>query len=146
VIPDLVDIGGPWKVLPPGVHDATFSEVKSRFATNEKRESMYEGLLRGCRSLESAGCAVVYLDGSYVTEKPTPGDFDVCWDPNAVDPSKLDPVLLDFGDRRRNQRQKYGGEFFPSSARADGSRTFVEFFRTDRDTGKEKGVIRIRLQ
>jgi hypothetical protein len=141
-----MDIGAAWKVLPPGVHDATFGEVKRRFATNERRESLHEGLVRGCRSLRSAGCAVVYLDGSYVTEKPTPGDFDVCWDPKGVDPNKLDPVLLDFDDRRRNQKREYGGEFFPSSARADGSRTFVDFFRTDRDTGKEKGIIRIRLE
>ena len=96
--------------------------------------------------MKSAGCVVVYLDGSYVTEKRAPGDFDVCWDPEGVDPAKLDPVLLDFDDRRRNQKRKYGGEFFPSSAKADGSRTFVDFFRTDRDTGKEKGIIRIRLQ
>ena len=63
-----------------------------------------------------------------------------------MDPTKLDPVLLDFDNLRRNQKLKYGGEFFPSSAKADGSRVSVEFFRTDRDTGKEKGVIRIRLQ
>jgi len=140
-----MDIGAAWKVLPPGIHDATFRDVECHFATNEKRKILYDGLRRGCRSLKSAGCVVVYLDGSYVTEKRAPGDFDVCWDPEGVDPAKLDPVLLDFDDRRRNQKRKYGGEFFPSSAKADGSRTFVDFFRTDRDTGKEKGIIRIRL-
>ena len=132
-------------MLPPGVHEATFSDIERCFVTNERRKTLYEGLLRGCQSLKSAGCALVYLDGSYVTEKPTPGDFDLCWDPTGVDPTELDPVLLDFDNRRRNQKQKYGGEFFPSSARADGSRTFVDFFRTDRDTGKEKGIILIRL-
>lgn len=145
MIPDLINIGAAWKVLPSGVHNATFIDIKRCFATNERRESLYEGLLRGCQALKSAGCIAVYLDGSYVTEKPTPGDFDVCWDPKGVDPNKLDPVFLDFDDRRRNQKQKYGGEFFPSSEKADGSLTFVDFFRTDRDTGKEKGIICIRL-
>jgi hypothetical protein len=146
VIPDLIDIGAPWKVLPPGIHDATLSDIKHRFATNERRKGLYKGFLLGCESLKFAGCTVVYLDGSYVTDKPVPADFDVCWDPKGVDPIKLDPILLDFNDRRRNQKLKYGGEFFPSSAKADGSQTFVNFFRTDRDTGKEKGVIRIQLQ
>ena len=41
---------------------------------------------------------------------------------------------------------KYGGEFFPSSAKADGSHTFIDFFQTDRESGKEKGIIQIRLQ
>ena len=146
MIPGLIDIGAPWKVLPPGIHDATLSDIKHRFATNERRKGLYKGFLLGCESLKFAGCTVVYLDGSYVTDKPVPMDFDVCWDPKGVDPTKLDPILLDFDDRRRNQKLKYGGEFFPSSAKADGSQTFVNFFRTDPDTGKEKGVIRIQLQ
>lgn len=146
MIPDLVDIGAAWNVLPPGIHDATLDDINLRFATNEKRKRLYEGLLRGCEALKCAGCTVVYLDGSYVTNKTVPRDFDVCWDPKGVDPSKLDPVLLDFNDRRRNQKLKYGGEFFPSSATANGSHIFVDFFQTDQYTGKEKGVIRIRLQ
>jgi hypothetical protein len=146
VIPKLVDIGAPWKVLPPGIHDATLSDIEHRFATNERRKALYRGFLLGCEALKSAGCTVVYLDGSYVTDKPVPGDFDACWDPKGVDPIKLDPILLDFDDRRRNQKLKYGGEFFPSSAKADGSQIFVDFFRTDRDTEKGKGVIRIQLQ
>ena len=37
-----------------------------------------------------------------------------------VDTSKLDPVFLKFDDKRASQKKKYGGEFFPSSAKADG--------------------------
>jgi len=85
------------------------------------------------------------LNGSFVSEKPNPADFDACWEPTGVDDKKLDPELLDFSDGRRRQRLKYGGEFFPSSAKADGFRTFVEFFQTDKYTGREKGIIRIRL-
>jgi len=145
MIPDLVEIGGPWKVLPPGVHDARISEARVRFATNDVRRSLCEGFERGCASLRGAGCGAVYLDGSYVTEKATPGDFDACWDPHGVDRSLLDPVLLDFRDRRRAQKAKYGGEFFPSSIRADSMQTFLEYFQVDRYTGKRKGIVRIIL-
>ena len=144
MIPDLIDIGGPWEVLPPGIHDATLPEVEQRFAYNQRRKELFDGLQQGCKSLKVAGCKVIFLDGSYVTEKPRPGDFDVCWGSRGVNPAKLDPVLLDFANLRANQKAKFGGEFFPSSARADGGRTFVEFFQTDKDTGSKKGIIRIQ--
>lgn len=145
MIPDFEDIGAAWEVLKPGIYDATLGEIKDRFTANEKRRVLYEGLLKGCDALKSAGCSIVYLDGSFITAKPLPNDFDACWDPSGVDPVKIDPVLLDFNDRRKKQKQKFGGEFFPSSAKADGFRTFVDYFRNDKDTGKEKGIIRILL-
>ena len=80
-----------------------------------------------------------------MTEKPIPRDFDACWDPAGVDLAKLDPVLQDFRNMRRNQKLKYGGEFFPSISLADGTRTFLEFFRVEKTTGLEKGLILIRL-
>ena len=85
MIPDLVDIGGPWKVLPPGVHDASLEEVRVRYATNERRQMLYEGFKRGFLVLTAAGCTGVLLDGSFVGEKEDPGDFDACWVPAGVD-------------------------------------------------------------
>jgi len=145
MVPLLVDIASTWMVLPPGIHGATLLEIEHSFATNAKRRTLYEGLVKGCESLKSAGCSIVYLDGSYVTEKSSPDDFDVCWDPTGVDAAKLDPVLLDFSNMRKNQKMKYGGEFFPSSIKADGSHTFVDFFQIDKESGNEKGIIRILL-
>ena len=145
MIPIHDDIGAPWKVLPPGEHDARFSAVEVRFATNPHRKALYDGFVRGCNSLRTAGCSAVYLDGSFVMEKDFPDDFDACWDPTGVDPAKLDPALLDFSAKRIQQRNKYGGEFFPSSLQADASNTFVDFFQIDQYTGKKKGIIRIRL-
>ncbi|MGV8026330.1 MAG: hypothetical protein AB2L18_07230 [Anaerolineaceae bacterium] len=145
MIPESVNIGSSWNVLPPGLYDATLEEVRERFATNDKRIILYNGLLKAAKSLKIAGCRVIYLDGSYITDKPNPGDFDVCWDPIYVDPKKLDPVFLDFSDLRKNQKLKFGGEFFPASAKADGTNTFISFFQIDKETGIGKGIIRIQL-
>ena len=145
MIPETVDIDGVWEVLPPGIHEVTLEEIEDRFATTEARRKLFDGFKRGVQALRAAGCRIVYLDGSYVTTKTTPGDFDACWEPSGVDPGKLDPVLLDFSHKRRNQKQKYGGEFFPSSVRADGRKMFIELFQTDRHTGKAKGIIQITL-
>ena len=146
MIPDLVGTSSPWAVLPPGVHDATMDEIAKKFATNGRRCRLFAGLERGIEALRQAGCKTIYLDGSFVTGKPQPEDFDACWDPSGVDHTRLDPVLLDFDNKRERQRKKFGGEFFPSSALADGRRTFVEFFQTDRHTGNTKGIIRIKLR
>ena len=145
MIPEFVTIHSVWKVLPPGIHDATIEEIERRFANNEVRRKLFDGFKRGVEALRLAGCKVVFLDGSYVTERENPGDFDACWEPTGVDHRKLDPVLLDFSSRRQRQKQKYAGEFFPSSALADGIRTFVEYFQIDKYTGKARGLIRVRL-
>jgi hypothetical protein len=85
----------------------------------------------------------VFLDGSYVTDKPFPGDFDACWDPIGVDPTMLDPVLLDFANGRRRQKETFGGELFPSKPGPDGIMPLVSFFTVDRETGRRKGVVRL---
>ena len=91
----------------------------------------------------------MYIDGSLVTTKDHPGDFDGCWEPAGVDAEKLDPVLLDFRAKRLAQKVKYGGELFVSSARAKAEpphRTFLEFFQTDKITGQPKGIIALDLR
>lgn len=145
MIPESIDIGASRKVLPCGVHDATLDEVEVRFATNRRRRLLFNGLRKACSALRKAGCVTVYLDGSYVTDKPFPGDYDACWDPTNVDSQKLDPVFLDFSKGRKNQKLKFGGEFFPSSARADRVHTYIEYFRIDKETGLDKGIVRILL-
>src|SRR5207245_1450155 len=145
VIPASVDINSVWNVLPRGVHDATLQEIEERFSSSEARQSLFDGFVAGAKALHAAGCRTVYLNGSFVTDKPKPGDYDACWDPQDVDANKLDPVLLDFSDRRKRQKEKFGGEFFPASANADGSRLFVDFFQIDKHTGNAKGILRIQL-
>lgn len=145
MIPDFVDIGSLWKVLPPGVHNATLEEVENRFATNDQRKKLFSGLINAVKALRKAGCRKIYLDGSFITEKPIPGDFDVCWDDIGIDPTKLDPVFLDFKDKRKKQRERFCGEFFPANCLADGRHTFLEYFQIDKDTEKAKGIICINF-
>jgi hypothetical protein len=108
---------------------------------------LLEGLKRALQSLAAADCPTAYIDGSFVTSKKVPGDFDACWDPVGVDGERLDPALLDFSDRRRAQKVKYGGELFPSLALADpAGNTFLEFFQIDKNSGAAKGIIAIDLK
>ena len=44
------------------------------------------------------------------------------------------------------QKAKYMGELFPASTiAATGGLSFLEFFQTDKDTGRPKGIIAIDL-
>jgi len=129
--------------LPAGVHDATWNELFAAFAFNERRVELLQGLREALESLARAGCKRVYIDGSFVTLKERPGDFDGCWETAGVDPTLLDPELLDFGEARAAQKARYGGELFPANAAADpAGRGFLEFFQVDRE-GRPKGIVAI---
>ena len=132
--------------LPPGVHSATWDEVCDAFGDNPYRDRLLAGLRAALENLKLAGCTTVYLDGSFVTEKEIPGDFDGCWEVVGVDPGALDPVLLDFSNGRAAQKAKYLGELFP--VRSDSGsigQTFLEFFQSDQD-GSPKGIIALDLR
>lgn len=116
------------------------------FATNTWRRELFGGLVLACGKLRLAGCLTIYLDGSFVTEKPEPGDFDACWDPTGVDLAKLDPLFLEFANGRAAQKAAFKGEFFLSSMMCeDVGQAFVDFFQRDRFTGKQKGIVSIPL-
>ena len=96
--------------------------------------------------LQRVGCKTVYLDGSFVSDKLNPDDFDGCWDETDIDFDCLDPVLLSFEDRRAAQKAKFRGELFPAFSVADvEGTTFFDFFQTDKETGSQKGIIGLDL-
>ena len=134
-------------LLPQGIHWATWPELVDRFGDNPWRLRLADGLAAALDELKRAGCRVVYVDGSFVTEKLIPNDFDACWDEAGVDPTLLDPALLTFDLGRATQKAKYLGELFPLSAVADSDGSpFIEFFQIDRETGRRKGIVAIDLE
>ena len=100
-------------------------------------------------SLKDVGCGRVFMDGSFVTSKVNPEDYDGCWDRRGMDLRKLlkrDPALLDFRNKRLAQKLKYGGEMFPADLiEASSGTVFLEFFERDKDSGNQKGIVEIDL-
>lgn len=147
MIPTLITLpNSPWKVLPQGIHKTTLAEVHATFATTTHRRQLFNGLVKAAGALAFAGGENLYVDGSFVTGKPKPNDFDGCWDPTGINPTLLDPVLLDFTNKRQNQKIKYGGELFPSVAIASPATSYLDFFQIDRHSGLVKGILLIDLQ
>lgn len=94
--------------------------------------------------LAVAGCRRIWLNGSFVTAKEEPADFDGCWDLDRVDLDALDPVLLDLSEHRAAQKGRFGGELFPNVVESASGLAFVEFFQNERDTAR-KGIVVIRI-
>jgi hypothetical protein len=118
-----------------------------RYAITEHRAALLDGFREAVASLRGGGCRRVYLEGSFVTDKEAPGDFDACWKAGGVDPDLLDPEHLDFSDRRATQKARYGGELFPAQLAAEPRGTvFLGCFQRDRQPGETKGVVALDLE
>ena len=97
--------------------------------------------------LAAAGCTRVWLNGSFVTAKEEPGDFDAVWDPECVDDDALDPLFgpLGLANGRRLQKERFGGEWFPNVVEGGSGALFAAFFQRDRDA-TSKGIVVIRVE
>ena len=130
--------------LPEGVHPATWDEVVERFGWTARRRQLLDGLAHAIDVLAAAGCTRIWLNGSFVTAKDEPADFDGCWETSGVDVDALDPVLLDLSAGRQAQKARFGGELFPNVVEALSGLAFAEFFQNERDTGR-KGIVVIEI-
>lgn len=135
--------------LPPGIHNATLEEVKERFSTNPHRKNLLIGLDKLIDHLKDVGCFLVYLDGSFITNKEYPNDYDLAWsivgitDDNVL---KIDSILLDVNKYRKEMKEKYMGDIFPAEIpEGKTGKTFRDFFQVDKNTGEQKGIIAINL-
>ncbi|MEQ8541966.1 MAG: hypothetical protein RIB93_31470 [Coleofasciculus sp. D1-CHI-01] len=146
VIPEFDENGN----LLPGVHFGEWEEFQQRFGTTLRRQRMIDGLELAMTQLKAAGCRTIYIDGSFVTSKPNPGDFDACWDDDGVDIDYLKsiaPTLYNSALRRAEQKSKYKGEIFPANYPAnDAGTVYLDFFQFDTRTNTRKGIIAIDLQ
>jgi hypothetical protein len=142
MLPSFTDLG----LLPEGIHRATWEEVAERFGGTRRRRRLLEGLVSAAWNLRSAGALWLWLDGSFVTSKPNPGDWDGGWDPDqVVDLDKVDPVFRDLDDLkagRQRQKAKYQGELLPLFGGGDCA---ALFFQQTRD-GDVKGIVLLDLR
>ncbi len=142
MIPDFDSNGN----LPEGIHYATFSEFVAKFAYNPKRAWLIDGLKLLMTTLRKANCKLIYIDGSFVTDKELPSDYDLCWSVHNVNYNEI-AELLDFSAiGRKKMETKYRGDIFPAEIPEGLSgKLFLDFFQQDKNTGVPKGIIAIEL-
>lgn len=77
-IPPLDDATG---YLPAGDHRGTWDELVERFGGTYGRRQILQGLRFVLDQLRSRGVTLVWIDGSFTTDKPRPRDVDVIYVP-----------------------------------------------------------------
>lgn len=141
MIPDFDNNGN----LPPGIHTATIKEVAARFATNSHRGKLFNLLLEVLMILQRCNCPEVHLNGSYITTKEEPEDYDLCFESTGIEPT---PELYDFLAQKEEARKKrYGGDIFVRMPEPPYYYDHVTQWQTDgRNDDLAKGILRINLQ
>jgi hypothetical protein len=138
-------------LLPPGIHEASWDDVVTRFGSSPPRVALLANLRRALDVLTAIGYQRVWLDGSFVTgiearEERPPGDVDVCWDLAGVDVERLTAIAPELHPLRGDPaicRRHFGGDYFAVvEPIALGQ---VEMFQYDRD-GERKGIILLVLE
>ncbi|MBI1272175.1 hypothetical protein GC174_17240 [bacterium] len=133
--------------LPPGVHQASWKEIQDRYGYNNERQQLLTGLKAALDNLKMAGCKKAYLNGSFITNKEVPGDYDLCWEPKGVDDSLIDPLFILTRyvlPPRKEQKDKYLGEIMITLSNP-AVFDMLNYFQLDDRTGDVKGIISIEL-
>lgn len=142
--------------LPEGHHPATWQEVQDRFEGDEgsRRAAVFRNLLRWRDAARAKGITgLVILNGSFISAKPEPGDFDLLliYDEATDEASAaaqandaelkalLDPALV---------KQRFSGDVFAFSAGT--ARMYPQFVPVDtfdrlKVTLVQKGVLEVEL-
>lgn len=143
MIPDFKDDG----LLPPGVHEATLEELREKLGFTRRRRTLIDGLERALELMSGCGVRQIYIDGSFVTDKPRPNDIDGCYDvESGMDHSAMAPIWPLTHQNRVKSKELYGVGFFPADMIEAGSgQPFLQFFQQDGE-GNPKGVVAMELR
>ena len=137
--------------LPEGIHTLSWEEFEITFGFSPKRKELLEGLLQVINILKICGCEAIYIDGSFVTDKLEPDDWDACFKGSTQSLKTLkrqEPCLLLTDDYklRETQKQKFKGELFFYSLYAGLNISYLDFFQGIKGVKrKKKGIIKINL-
>lgn len=144
-------------LLVPGEHKLTLEEFEQLFVYNYRRREIYTGFLKLIEIFRQIECTHLYTDGSYVTQKPHPGDIDVCWhmhedrDKKNIQLEKLFRIcqpLLFLNEKKNREfiQDEFCADVFPANTKEGVSGLmFKDFFQKDKHTGVQKGIIIIDL-
>ena len=85
-------------LLPPGLHRLTLPDLHALavapFPLDVQRKDLFHKLSTWTRAVQASGASVtLWLDGSFLTQKPGPDDIDcVLWNPSWLSPANATPA------------------------------------------------------
>lgn len=137
-------------LLPSGRHQCTLAEAQDRFAHNDARNIIWTNLQVALTDMVAFGLSGhLYLDGSYVTDKPIPGDIEVTLDVSAEPPVKQGLAILFYVKHHDRLKNTIKVDWYPT---LPGNSDFVSFFeyvgektaiQKNVDPKDKKGILRV---
>jgi hypothetical protein len=146
VIPDFLENG----YLPEGIYEVTLQEVIEKFCFSKKRKKLIEGLKNLINTCLQCQVNILYIDGSFVSQKLQPQDYDACYDTDHPDREVVFAKALESILESDSEMQKryFGGEIYYAHLKqcfGDFS-TVLERFQICKEDGKtKKGIVKIKL-
>lgn len=131
--------------LPEGLHNAKWLEFKEKFGFSFKRQKILSGILSFGRLIKLAGGKKIYIDGSFVTNKKIPKDWDGCYCMCGLNMS-IANKLMQNTNREKIKREYLGDVFAEDCIEASCGLPFIDFFQRIRGTDKKKGIIILDLE
>lgn len=135
--------------MPEGHHDATWEEVIDRFGgpPGSQRNQVLRQLLDWKDGLKARGASgYVVLDGSFISNREDPGDFDVLV---VIDEHLRDSLENDIEASRLidySRCKKAGFDMLPFFSNLIGQNPdFLKVWDEDDRTGVRKGVLEVAL-
>jgi len=143
--------------LPEGVHETTLEQMRERFVSNPKRVLLWERLQEFlCRAASTGKFSYVYINGGFITDKPSPEDIDVILQTNAPYGTDafgaMEPFFAEGIDAiyaKYSVHLHFWAEGFPGGL--SDFRRFFQYLRPQDAAplglkeGTRKGIVRIKL-
>lgn len=128
--------------LPEGIHKATYDEVKVRYGHNEHRKKLLDKMDLLLEKLLHAGCKQFFLDGSFISNKELPNDYDALLGYEGLNVNLLDPIILQTPNAGL-VKEKYSCDLIPCDVGGYSGDFWIDRFTIDKETGNRKGIIKI---
>ncbi len=126
--------------LPKGIHISDIGEIHERLGFNEHRLHLLKGLAKAILDLKDLGFKRIYLNGSFVTNKETPKDYDLCWEETIEVDFELFaykyPILAGL-EGQEEQLKIYLGDIYPQP-------TVFNLYQKNKN-GNPKGIICLNI-
>ena len=135
-------------MLPEGLYDTAIEEIRTTMGFTRRRLELIDGLVRYLDAWDRQNlleCTII--DGSFVTDKPEPGDIDILLVPTTEGLRSMEyaNLVLELCLNRDETKERYGCEAFPVlGSDSQNYREWYTFFSTDRH-GNKRGLLRVNL-
>lgn len=135
--------------LPEGIHTITWEDFENEFGFSPRRQMLMKGLYEVIQILKQCGCEAIFIDGSMVTDKLEPDDWDACFKGDEEAFHRLyaidENLVLDDYAKETVRKQNIKVNSILLMPRPKETYVILIFFQRVKGCKRKKGIIKIKL-